>query len=220
VVVFVLFILALSLLPPMLASQGEGGQDTSLRPVLSIMVFLMSIFMVWMLPYDFRGDVDRMDLLKSLPLPPSRLVIGQLLAPVLLLSAQQLICLIVIEAVLGGLGPVLLAAAFFAVPFNALVFEVMNLLFLWFPTRMVHSSAADFQLIGRQMLLMFGLYFILILLALVVWLVGFLVYLLAGQSWPAALAVAWGLLVGLCTALVPLLALAFRQFDVARDTPP
>jgi hypothetical protein len=220
VAVFVLFILALSLLPPMLAGQAEGGQDSSLRPVLASMVFLMSIFMVWMLPYDFRGDVDRMDLLKSLPLPPSRLVIGQLLAPVLMLSVMQLVCLAVIEAVLGGIGPVLLAAAFFAVPFNALVFEVMNLLFLWFPTRMVHSSAADFQLVGRQMLLMFGLYLILMLLSGVVALVAVLAYFVAGESWPAALAAAWVLLAGLCAALVPLLALAFRQFDVARDTPP
>jgi hypothetical protein len=39
-------------------------------------------------------------------------------------------------------------------------------------------------------------------------------------SLPLALAVAWLVLAAIAGAMVPPLALAFRQFDVARDTPP
>jgi len=37
---------------------------------------------------------------------------------------------------------------------NFLVFGVENLLFLWFPTRLVPSTPGDFQLMGRHILLM------------------------------------------------------------------
>jgi hypothetical protein len=48
--------------------------------------------------------------------------------------------------------------------------------------------------------------------------VGGLAYLLSGSA-GAALATAWVVLAGCAAGLVPFLALAFRQFDVARDTP-
>jgi hypothetical protein len=46
------------------------------------------------------------------------------------------------------------------------------------------------------------------------------VYFLAGSRWVPALAVAWLVLAGAGAGLVPFIALAFRRFDVSRDTPP
>ena len=40
------------------------------------------------------------------------------------------------------------------------------------------------------------------------------------SSIAAALALGWLVLAGFAAALVPFIALAFRRFDVARDTPP
>jgi len=51
-------------------------------------------------------------------------------------------------------------------------------------------------------------------------LAGVLGYFLAGQSPVAALFASWLVLAALAVGLVPLIALAFRRFDVARDTPP
>ena len=45
-------------------------------------------------------------------------------------------------------------------------------------------------------------------------------YILAGASWTTALAVAWITMTGCALALIPLVAWAFIQFDVARDRPP
>jgi hypothetical protein len=43
--------------------------------------------------------------------------------------------------------------------------------------------------------------------------------LLTGGNWVAAGAVGWLVLAGFVVGLVPLIALAFRRFDVARDVP-
>ena len=49
---------------------------------------------------------------------------------------------------------------------------------------------------------------------------GALVYWFAGESWPAAVAVGGGRRpLGCGLGLVPLVALAFDRFDVARDAP-
>ena len=43
---------------------------------------------------------------------------------------------------------------------------------------------------------------------------------LAGDSWTAALIVAWLATTAVAVGLIPLVALAFRHFDVAADVPP
>jgi hypothetical protein len=45
-------------------------------------------------------------------------------------------------------------------------------------------------------------------------------YFLLGRNLPVALTVAWFVLTGFAAGQIPLLILAFRRFDVARDTPP
>jgi membrane protein YdbS with pleckstrin-like domain len=75
-------------------------------------------------------------------------------------------------------------------------------------------------MIGRQMMLFLAIYLLVVLLVGIPAAAGWLVYFfILGNPW-AGYAVAWVLLVGTVCGLVPLLALAFRNFDVARDTPP
>jgi hypothetical protein len=218
-VVFLL-IMGFVLLRPVLSGGADREADAALSHVLGGTVFAMSVFLLPLLPFDFRGDVDRMEVLKSLPVRPSRVVIGQLIAPVVFTSVLQVVGLLVIEAAVGGLGPLLGIGVLFLLPFNSLVFSVANLLFLWFPTRIAPATAGDFQLMGRQVLYTFGLYLALLLLVGAAALAATVVYFVSGGSWPAALAVAWLMLAGFVAGLVPLLALAFQRFDVARDTPP
>jgi hypothetical protein len=173
-----------------------------------------------MITFDFRGDVDRLDVLKSLPVAAWRLVLGQLAVPVLLLTLIQVGLLALIQIVWGGveevLGPVLVVS----LPVNFLSFAVDNLIFLWFPTRQVPSSPADFQMMGRQLLVLLAKGFILGLAGGLAVGVAVGVFLLTEKSVLPAVAVGWLLLALCAVALVPLLALAFRNFDVARDTPP
>ena len=113
----------------------------------------------------------------------------------------------------------MLAGMGFAVPFNFLVFGLDNLLFLWFPSRVVASNPGDFQMMGRNVLFLFTKILVVGVTGLLVFGVGLGVYLLTGHSLMAALAVAWLVLAACAAAVVPLLALAFDGFDVSRDIP-
>jgi hypothetical protein len=75
-------------------------------------------------------------------------------------------------------------------------------------------------MIGRSMLLFLGRMLCLGLALGTAVLVGALAYFIAGQSYLAALIAAWLVLAAYAVGMVPLVALAFRQYDVARDTPP
>jgi hypothetical protein len=93
-------------------------------------------------------------------------------------------------------------------------------MFLWFPSRLMPSTPADFQMMGRQMLVVLAKFLIMGLAVGMAAALGVVVYLVAGESLLLAVAAGWVMLALGAAALVPLLALAFRNFDVARDTPP
>jgi hypothetical protein len=186
------------------------------------LIIVMTLFVTPLVTYDFRGDVDRMDVLKTLPIRGLPLVAGQLVTPVLLfciIHAFTLAALAVAasrrEIVLGAL-----AALAFIVPLNFLLFAVDNLLFLIFPLRGLGTPLGDLQAIGRQVLLTLAK----VLVLTAAWLLaGFLavpIYFLAGDSIMAALATAWIVFTGLAIGSLPVLGLAFQNYDVARDTPP
>jgi hypothetical protein len=176
-----------------------------------------------MITFDFRSDLDRMDVLKTLPLRASRIVLGQLLTPVLITSLVQWL-LIVVLIFFGHRLDFLLGAIAFVVPFNLLLFGIDNLLFLWYPTPPVTATAGNFQMMGRNMLLMMAKFLFVGLIGgatgLVAVPVYFLMELAQGPSWLASMTVAWLLISGFAIGLVPMVALAFRRFDVARDMPP
>jgi hypothetical protein len=216
----VLLLLTGAMAAPVWVEASEPGSTDSLWPRLLAMMVGMTLFVPALVPFDFRGDLDRMDMLKALPLPAWRLVVGQLLTPVLLVSLAQLIVLGAAQLARGQADPSLLMALMFAWPFNALIFGLENMLFLLFPTHVLGAAPGDIQALGRQVVLWVVKMFALVLLGGVAALVGVLVFFLTGQSWPAALAVVWLVLVAFVVGLVPLVGLAFRRFDVVRDTPP
>lgn len=214
-----LFLMALIALPPLFAETADPGDSHHfLRPIVAILA--VPLLMTPLLPYDFRGDIDRMETLKSLPIASWAVAVGQTLAPVVVTTVLQWLALAVVWALVPGPALAFVGGAALAVPYNAILFSIENLLYLLFPTRLTPAAPGDFQNIGRQMLLfiarMAGLGAALAAAALA----GLVGYFLGGRSWAGALAAAW-LVLALCAlALVPLMALAFQRFDVARDTPP
>jgi hypothetical protein len=204
---------------PMFLEVGRGARDAPPPAALAALLLAMGLFVTTMLPFDFRGDLDRMDLLKALPVPTWRLVLGQLLTPVLLVTLVQMLALAAAQVVWGRVEPALAAAAIVALPFNFLLFAVENLFFLWFPTRLTGQGPGDFQFLGRHMLLWLGRLFVLGMVALAAALAGVLAYFVAGESAVAAVAAACTVVAVADAALVPLLVLAFDHFDVARDLP-
>lgn len=207
------------LMPFVIQREGEAP-ITTLPLLLTAMILGMPIFLMQLLNFDFRTDLDRMEVLKSLPISPVRLVLGQLLTPVALACVLQAGSVIVLELSLGGLGRFLGGILLFLPPFNVLLFGVMNLLFLWFPTRMTPATAGDFQMMGRQLMLYAAIWVIVLVLLGVPLLLGTLAAFLTDGNWFVGGAVAWIVLMMVVSSLIPVIALAFRNFDVARDTPP
>jgi hypothetical protein len=182
------------------------------------MALYISAFFSAMVAFDFRGDVDRMEELKALPIAPVPLVIGQLATPVLLFSVPGLVAFLLSSLYLGHAGTADLAFLATIVPLSALVVGVDNLLFLLFPTRTAMATTADFASMGRQVLLVLAK---VVLGGLTVGLaaaVGYLVYSFGGGRLGAYLA-ALAVISLAAASLVPFLALALRHYDVASDTP-
>jgi hypothetical protein len=198
----------------------EARTETSQAPqALAGVLVIISLFLTPLVPFDFRGDLDRLGELKALPLAPVRLAAGQLAVPVLLVSGLQGLAFVAMCVVLGRFEPALGTVAAFAVPFNVLLFEIENLLFLLFPMRLF-APPGDLQAIGRNLVRWLAQFACMALAVALAAVAGTVVFFLTGRNGLAAYAAAWLTLAALGLALLPLVALAFRHFDVARDTPP
>jgi hypothetical protein len=199
--------------------QHRGHSATSLERLLGTVAWMNVVF-ISMLKFDFRDELDRLDLLRSLPIPPIAVAAGEIFTPVLVLTAMQAALLIAVTICFRHSWRYVIAAAAFAVPFNVLHVAIENLLFLMFPLRSAGLIAGDMQLFGRQMVI-FCCKFLLLLAALfVAAVVGTIGYILGNQSWHAFGVAAWIGLSLVALAAVPVLARAYARFDPSMDTPP
>jgi hypothetical protein len=159
-----------------------------------------------------------MDTLKTLPIAPTPLVIAEVAVPVLLLTLAQTVSVGFLAAWCRD--PTLLASLPFLPPYNAVLVEISSILFLWYPTRTAASATMDISNVGRQFLLFFAMTLVTTVAAGTAAIVAALVYYFVVASFMATLAAAWVTMAGFAALLVPLVVLAFTQFDVARDNPP
>jgi hypothetical protein len=211
----ILVIVSVVLAPTLVLSRSGKG----MMAVLGVIGW-MGMFLTQRITFDFRGDLDHMDVLKSLPLRPASIVLGELITPILVLTLLQLLIVAVavatgrLEVYMLGLGAVVL------LPVNFILFEIENLLFLLFPSRQMTGRPTDFQFFGRVMLMLFAKVVLLLIVAGLVAGAGFLVYLIVGRVGIAAIGAGSGVLVAISVALVPCVAYAFRRFDLSIETPP
>jgi hypothetical protein len=197
-----------------------GGLPDDLVGIVPGFVVWLTFFFSNMLRYDFRGDLEHMDDLKTLPLRPMAVAIGELVTPVLVISAIQL-------AILGALGalsrtawPQVGVALVFAPLLNFFLFGVENLFFLLLPTRTMAVTPADFQSFGRQVVLMIGKMFLFGVCVASAAIPGAIAYWLSGWSWSAFFITSWLVMLVESAAIIPLIAWAFERFDVSADMPP
>jgi len=197
----------------------SSGSSQFLVPVVVLSgLAYQSLLASMQLPTGFRGDLDRMDWLKSLPLHPLAVVCGQFGGAAMLLSLVQAALLLAAWALCGGTYQIYATGLVLLLPVNLLLFAVENLVFLIFPMRVTAATAGEFQYSAKFLLLaMFKM--LLIFVGLVISSAGAIVYLVVPQLW---LAVGCCLLLLLVVdAFVVLLATnAFTRFDVSLDTPP
>lgn len=216
---FVLVIIAIGAGPAaMLLARGDDIPGPMVWTLIGLAAW-MSLWFTMIVPFDFRGDLDRMDWLKMLPLRPMAIVLGQLAAPVLIFTALHILLFSGFAVLVESWRLVLFAASMFILPYNFLHFGVDNLIFLLFPTRMGAVSPGDFQAFGRQMAVFLIKISSLLVCCGVAAGLGFLAFWLVAKSWVVFTLVSWVALVLMAAAVVPYIAWAFERFDVSVDTP-
>jgi hypothetical protein len=217
-VVMLLLVMCVAL-GPVLHVAGAAEHRDPVALLISI-VFSMNVLFANALRFDFRGDLDQLDVLKSLPLRPVAIVVGQLIAPTLVLTICQIALFIGVGSFLLVDAKFLLVAALFAVPLNTLVFAIENLLFLLSPVQMWAVSPGDLQGAGRRMTIFLAKTMILLVACGIAAGAGGMAWIAAGKS-PAAFVITTACVLALETAaLLPLMVTAFRRFDPSSDTPP
>ncbi len=199
----------------MLYLVNSMGNENLVSVLVGASVYCTFIFSS-LFPFDFRGDLEQMELLKQLPIRPTAVAAGQLAAPVTMVSLIQCL-LFAIVAVMTGHVLVTLLAVLFVLPFNALLYSIENLTFLIYPVRMAASTPGDFQHFGRQMMMMMAKMVLLGLIASVAGAGGLAAYFLTGNTLAVGLAVSWCLLILCALAMLPVIAWAFRRFDVSQS---
>ena len=214
---FLLSIVAAMALPAVFLGRDDPavliGVATGILPMLSF--FLLP----QLLQFDFRGDLERIDVLKTLPISATAIVAGELLAPIVFATLFELPIAMGIALFQEQWLLIVWAAAALVPAVNLFVFAFENLVFLWFPCRLANLGAGDFQAFGRQMLVMFLKFIMVVIGGSVAAGAAGLAWWLASESWPAALAAGWCVIMALGLGLVPLVAVAFRDFDPSLDTP-
>lgn len=206
-----------------LVLDGPSREEARATPVL--IAVLGTIYLCSGLRFDFREELERMDVIKSWPVAPARVFLATLLPEVVLVSLL-VAGTIVLQSLVAGHFGVHVVGVVACLPFLVFTWVALdNVVFLFAPVRIVPGQDGFVQNAGRRMLQM-------ALLGAVVAVMGTLGFLsfwaasalvvgpLHGSEEAALLAGATGVLVELvlCAAVLSLAGGAvLRRFDVARD---
>ena len=183
--------------------------------VLTASTLYVTVLFSEMCPFDFRGEIDRMDQLKSLPIPPQWIAAGEIASSVIAITCLEIASVLPALVVLSLYKPFLFTIAFLPL-LNAIILGVDNMLFLVFPIRLVAANPGDIQRMGK-MIIRFIVKGILFLPAfgIPVGLAAALVYFdLPAFAVAAAL---WLTLLAVAVTLVLATAFAFARFDPTVD---
>jgi hypothetical protein len=112
--------------------------------VVAGIVFYSFLLLPSALMLDFRRDIHRIDVLKSLPINPLAITLGQLAAPITLCMMFQWIVLIIAAATGSVSFWQASIAAILLIPVSVLIFAVENVLFMIAPYRRNQEGVAVF----------------------------------------------------------------------------
>jgi Putative ABC exporter len=197
----------------------QGHQAAGFLPTVGVglLAYLTFIFTL-SLPWAFRGDLDHIDFLKSLPVRPIAVATGELAGAVVLLAATQFLLLAGLFVTGAGTGLIASAAAF-AIPFDLVMLTTSNVVFLLFPIRLARSTTPDLQVFGRAMLSFLLQFLVLVPTLGVPAAAGALAFYLSDASLPVFVLVAWIVLAAEIPLFLFALGVAFDRFDPAMDMP-
>ncbi len=219
----ILFSLAVPVFLSCIPMLAEHDPTTMLLHLVGGAVFYSFLLLPAALMLDYRRDINRMTVLKALPISPLAVTIGQLLTPVLVCWGFQAAVLMIGLSLgrVNGLHAVFAWALL--LPVNVLIFAIENYIFLLSPFQ---RNKEGFDVLIRTILTFTGkgLLFAVGLVAIMVW------------AWVAIAATQWfelskfyaALLFGTgvwvigaiaATAFVLAIARQFERFDPSQDVP-
>ena len=213
----VLLVLAMAAIMALSIRRAAPNSHYALPLIIVAALAYQSLLAALQLPTGFRGDLDRMDWLKSLPLRPAAIVCGQVTGAAVLLSLLQAPILLGAWAWLGKGHEVFIAGLVLLLPLNWLLFGIENLVFLVFPYRQTPTTAGDFQFLGKFLLLSL-LKLMLSCFALAIAATGAILYLIWPGLW-LPLAGSLLLLLAINAAILLAATWAYERFDVSLHTP-
>jgi putative ABC exporter len=219
-----LFVVGMVTIVVSMITRGDEDLASALAPL--VIAVLAVLYLSGGMRVDFRGELDRMERIKSWPLGPSRLFMAILLPQVVTISGFVALAIVARAALLGLWHPVI-AAALIVLPFAAFAWmAVDNLVFLFKPVRFVPGQEGTLHHTGRALVL----FFLRMLLFSVI--IGFIAVFGFAAVWAAEELLQWGETAKIFTIVavaVPLLFIAdwvlsvlggmlIQRFDVSRET--
>jgi len=134
------------------ASEGDTG---AVQTSVLTTALLMPVIFGNPLPFDFRRDLDRLPYLRSLPLRPIAVAMGQIFPAALFFALFELVVLLGAAALTGAVpAGWIVAAVALVLPVAWCTAALENLLFLWMPYRVGPDGRAGAQFLGKALLLM------------------------------------------------------------------
>ncbi len=211
--VIVVFIGIAACVGPLAAMTGISVTDTR---TLTIIFVFFGFILPRTLVCDFRGDLSRMEMYKTLPIPAWRICAGQLVVQVFLayvVALTMIVSILVFDD--GIITSVALVSAAFAFPLTVLIYAVENTIHLLFPTKLVPMGRADFEFLGRS-LVEFIAKTILILAAIAASAaVGVFTVTKVSTTLVLPAVASWLTLTLICLITLVVMQSAFRRFAVA-----
>ncbi len=213
---------------PLMFEHGRLAHDPELASRNGLLASAMiaavgSMYLAAGLRFDFRQDLELMDLVKSWPVHSARIFLATILPEVLLISLL-LATAIVVRSFFSGFHPVIAAILLFQPLVTFAWIAIDNAVYLFSPVRFTPGQEGALQHMGRSLLLMLLRLSILgVSLALAGGPAAGLILgadwlgIERGLAWVIALVYAWGVLLALDAALVVGGGWVLRRFDVARD---
>ena len=193
------------------------GSKFTISGTIAMLYFAVAFVLPRTLVCDFRGELDKIGHYKALPISPRRICIGQMVVPVLLCSAIEIVMIgSALMFVDGAAARFLLALIVFTLPFNLLLYGVENLVFLLFPTKLVPVGRVDFDFLGRT-LVEFLLKTVIVFSAVAAAAgLGIKVMHATGNSWLLFGLSVWAALSAIALFTIPLMGLAFDRFRLSQ----
>ncbi len=135
------------LVPAILSVLAVFSPQSTFSMVMQIvggLVFYSFLLLPTALKFDFRRDIDRLATIKSLPIGPVAVTIGQLLVPIIITTLFQLTVLLVAMIVKPYHPASLLLSLLVLLPVNVLIFALENLIFMLYPYRLAEEGFGVF----------------------------------------------------------------------------